>query len=78
MADSKKKRPRRSFSDEFKREAVALYRSSDVSAEQVVTELGLHFTNVERMRKLGDTLYDSNHCFTPSRIPTPCQAIEAV
>ena len=78
MADSKKKRPRRSFGDEFKREAVALYRSSDVSAEQVGTELGLHFTNVERMRKLGDTLYDANHCFTPSRIPTPCQAIETV
>ncbi|MCY3540407.1 MAG: hypothetical protein OXH31_00650 [Gammaproteobacteria bacterium] len=59
MADSKKKRPRRSFGDEFKREAAALYRSSDVSAEQVGAELGLHFTNVERMRKLGDTLYDA-------------------
>ncbi len=41
MADSKKKRPRRSFSDEFKREAMALYRSSDVSAEQVGAELGV-------------------------------------
>ena len=41
MADSKKKRPRRSFRDEFKREAVALYRSSDVSAEQVGAELGV-------------------------------------
>ena len=59
MADSKKKRPRRSFGDEFKREAAALYRSSDVSAEQVGTELGFHFTNVERMRKLVDTLYDA-------------------
>ena len=41
MTDSKKKRTRRSFSEEFKREAVALYRSSDVSAEQVGAELGL-------------------------------------
>ena len=41
MADSKKTRPWRSFSDEFKREAVALYRSSDVSAEQVGAELGV-------------------------------------
>ena len=41
MTDSQKKRTRRTFSDEFKREAVALYRSSDVSAEQVGAELGV-------------------------------------
>jgi len=41
MTDSKKKRTPRSFSDEFKREAVALYRSSDVSAEQFGAELGI-------------------------------------
>ena len=39
MADSKKKRVRRRFSDEFKREAVALYRSSGVSAAQEGEEL---------------------------------------
>ena len=35
MTDSKKKRTRRSFSDEFKRDAVALFQGSGVSAEQV-------------------------------------------
>ena len=48
MADSKKKRPRRSFSDEFKREAVALYRSSDVFAEQVGAELGVSASLIYR------------------------------
>ena len=41
MTDSKKKRTRRSFSDEFKREAVALFQGSGVSAEQVCAELGI-------------------------------------
>ena len=41
MTDSKKKRTRRSFSDEFKREAVALFQGSGVSAEQVSAELGI-------------------------------------
>ena len=40
MTASKKKRTRRSFSDEFKREAVALFQGSGVSAEQVCAELG--------------------------------------
>ena len=41
MTDSKKKRTRRSFSKEFKREAVALFQGSGVSAEQVSAELGI-------------------------------------
>ena len=41
MADSKKKRTRRSFSDELKREAVVLFHDSGVSAEQVSAELGI-------------------------------------
>ena len=41
MTDSKKKRIRRSLSEEFKREAVVLYRSADVSAEQIGTEPGV-------------------------------------
>ena len=41
MTDSKNKRTRRQFSDEFKREVVALYRSSGVSAAQVGEELGV-------------------------------------
>ena len=36
-----KKRTRRRFSDEFKREAVVLFESSDISAEQVSAELGI-------------------------------------
>ena len=40
ITDSKKKRTRRSFSDEFKREAVAMFQGSGVSAEQVSAELG--------------------------------------
>ena len=36
MTDSKKKRTRRSFSVEFKREAVALFQVSGVSAEQAM------------------------------------------
>ena len=48
MADAKKKRPRRSFSDEFKREAAALYRSSDISAEQVGAELGVSASLIYR------------------------------
>lgn len=48
MTDSKKKRIRRSFSDEFKREAVALYQSSDVSAEQVGAELGISASLIYR------------------------------
>ena len=41
MTDTKKKRPRRRFSEEFKREAVALYQSSGVSATQLCVELGV-------------------------------------
>ena len=41
MTDAKKKRTRRSFSDEFKREAVAMFQGSGVSAEQVSAELGI-------------------------------------
>ena len=40
MTDSKKKRTRRSFSEEFKREAVELFQGSGVSAEQVSAETG--------------------------------------
>lgn len=41
MTDSKKKRTRRRFSDEFKREAVELLQGSGVSADQVSAELGV-------------------------------------
>ena len=42
MTASKKKRTRRSFSNEFKRDAVALFQQgSGVSAEQVCVELGI-------------------------------------
>ena len=41
MTDSKKKRTRRRFSDEFKREAVELLRSSGITADQVSAELGV-------------------------------------
>ena len=41
MTDSKKKRSRRRFSEEFKREAVALYQSSGVSVPQLSVELGV-------------------------------------
>ena len=48
MTDAKKKRTRRSFSEEFKREAVARYRSADVSAEQVGAELGISASLIYR------------------------------
>ena len=48
MTDSKKKRTRRTFRDEFKREAVALYRSTEVSAEPVGAELGLSASLIYR------------------------------
>lgn len=41
MTDSKNKRVRRRFSDEFKREVVALLQGSGASAERVSTELGI-------------------------------------
>ena len=41
MTEPTKRRPRRHFSEEFKREAAALYRSSGVSAAQVSEELGV-------------------------------------
>ncbi len=41
MSDAKKKRTRRTISEEFKREAVALFQGSGVSAEQVSAELGI-------------------------------------
>ena len=41
MTDAKKKRTRRSFSEEFKREAVVLFQGFGVSAKQVSAELGL-------------------------------------
>ena len=41
MADSKKKRTRRSFSEEFKREAEDLFQGSGISAKQVSAELGI-------------------------------------
>ena len=56
MADSMKKQHRRSFSDEFKREAVVLCRNSDVSAEQVGAELGVSASLLYRWsRELSDT-----------------------
>jgi transposase-like protein len=36
------KRPRRKFSDEFKRDAVEIVRSSDKSIAQVARELGIY------------------------------------
>ena len=48
MADSKKKRPRRSFSEKFKREAVELFQGSDVFAEQVSAELGVSASLIYR------------------------------
>ena len=47
MTDSKKKRARRRFSDDFKREVVALYLSSGVSV-QVGEELGVSESLVYR------------------------------
>ena len=41
MTDSKKKRARSSFSEEFKRAAVELFQGSGVAAEQVSAELGI-------------------------------------
>ena len=41
ITDSKKKRTRRSFSEEFKREAVLMFQGSGVSAEQVSAELDI-------------------------------------
>ena len=42
MIDSKKKRTRRRFSEEFKREAMALYQSSGISVPQLNVELGAY------------------------------------
>ena len=40
--ESSAKRPRRKFSDEFKRDAVEIVRSSDRSIAQVARELGIY------------------------------------
>ena len=48
MTDSKKKRTRRRFSEQFKREAVALFQSSGISTEQVSAELGVSSTILYR------------------------------
>lgn len=48
MTDSKKKRTRRSFSNEFKRDAVALFQGYGVSAEQVCVELGISTASLYR------------------------------
>lgn len=42
MGHEKKKRTRRKFSDEFKRDAVALVRETDRSIAEVADELGLY------------------------------------
>ena len=46
--EEKRKRPRRSFSDEYKAEVVALCRSSDKSIAEVATDLGLTISAVRR------------------------------
>jgi transposase-like protein len=40
--EEQKRRPRRKFSDEFKRDAVEIVRSSDKSIAQVARELGIY------------------------------------
>ena len=55
MTASKNKRTRRSFSNEFQSEAVVLYRSSDISAEQGCVELGVSASLLNRWsRELSD------------------------
>jgi transposase len=46
--EEKRKRPRRSFSDEYKAEVVELCRSSDKSITEVATDLGLTISAVRR------------------------------
>ena len=64
MTDSKKKRTRRRFSDEFKREAVALFESSGISAEQVSAELGVSTTLLYRWVR--DSRADQPQAYRPS------------
>ncbi len=42
MEEQKAQRPRRKFSDEFKRDAVEIVRSSDRSIAEVARELGIY------------------------------------
>ena len=46
--EEKRKRPRRSFSDEYKAEVVELCRTSDKSIPEVARDLGLGGTAVRR------------------------------
>ena len=46
--EGKRKRPRRSFSDEYKAEVVELCRSSDKSITEVAGDLGLTVSAVRR------------------------------
>ena len=46
--EEKRKRPRRSFSDEYKAEVVELCRSSDKSITEVAGDLGLTVSAVRR------------------------------
>ncbi len=46
--EQKRKRPRRSFSDEYKAEVVELCRSSDKSITEVAGDLGLTVSAVRR------------------------------
>jgi transposase len=46
--EEKRKRPRRSFSDEYKAEVVELCRTSDKSIPEVARDLGLGVTAVRR------------------------------
>ena len=42
MEEHQTRRPRRKFSDEFKRDAVQIVRSSDLSIAEVARELGIY------------------------------------
>ncbi len=58
MEEQQTRRSRRKFSDEFKRDAVEIVRSSDRSIAEVARELGIYDSSLGNWVTLG--IYDSS------------------
>ncbi len=53
MEEQQTRRPRRKFSDEFKRDAVEIVRSSDRSIAEVARELGIYDSSLGELGETG-------------------------
>jgi transposase len=66
-------KPRRTFTDEFKREAVALLESSGRPLMQVAAELGIQPSMLRRWRAAAHGTMPRTATTTTARVPLPAE-----